>query len=356
MRETFEREEGKGKIRKAAGAVIGALVLGGIIFFFLYFKVDTVEVLGSGRYSQEEIQEMILKGPLAGNSVLAPLMYSKDQVEDVPFVEGFSVSQVDRNTICISVKEKEPVGCIRFLDCYIYFDREGKVIETAVERELKVPFFDGLQMNHVAMNEKLPIESDTLLNTAVTLSQIFEKNDSIPDHIIFDEQSAITLEYGEITVQLGKDEYLEDKMSRLIAILPMIQGQKGILHLEGIDENTKTITFEKELTEEEKKAQEEQENSEDGEPQEGDSQGEQEETDTYYEDSYSQEEMTDDSQEDTWNSEESWDDSGSEDTYQDQTYDSSDQEGDTWSDETDTEQTEYDGSYQDESVDYVENY
>ena len=66
--------------------------------------------------------------------------------------------------------------------------------------------------------------------------------------------------------------------------------------------------------------------------------------------------MTDDSQEDTWNSEESWEDSGSGDTYQDQTYDSIEQEGDTWSDETDTEQTEYDGSYQDESVDYVENY
>lgn len=47
-------------------------------------------------------------------------------------------------------------------------------------------------------------------------------------------------------VKLGKDKYLEDKMSRMVAILPQITGEKGILHMENITESSKTVTFEKE--------------------------------------------------------------------------------------------------------------
>ena len=48
---------------------------------------------------------------------------------------------------------------------------------------------------------------------------------------------------------LGKDEYLEDKMTRVSAILPKLSGKKGILHLENVNENSKTITFEQDLGE-----------------------------------------------------------------------------------------------------------
>lgn len=48
---------------------------------------------------------------------------------------------------------------------------------------------------------------------------------------------------------LGKDEFLEDKMTRAIAILPLIEGRKGILHLESVTDTVKTITFEEEVKE-----------------------------------------------------------------------------------------------------------
>ena len=111
-----------------------------------------------------------------------------------------------------------------------------------------MPFFDGIQVEQVVKDEKLPIE-DTVLNTAVALSTIFAKNDMIPDHIQFDDNSDISLLYGDITVLLGKDEYLEDKMTRVIAILPQLSGQKGILHMENVTNSSKTITFEAEVEE-----------------------------------------------------------------------------------------------------------
>lgn len=237
------------KVWKIAGAGFAALLLAGIVFFFTYYRVENVEVMGSSHYTEEEVREMILRGPLASNSILAPILYSRDDVGDIPFVEGFRVSRSNRNTIVITVREKQPVGCIPYLDSYIYFDRNGIFIESSRERDESVPYFDGIQVDHVIKDEKLPIKGTTVLNTAVALATIFQKNEMIPDHIQFDSSYDISLVYGDITVQLGKDEYLEDKMARVIAILPKLAGQKGILHLETVTDTVKTITFEKEEVE-----------------------------------------------------------------------------------------------------------
>ena len=232
-----------------AGGAIAAALAAAVIFFFVYFRVENVEVMGSSHYTDEEVREMILRGPLASNSVLAPMLYSRDEVDDVLFVEGFSVTQLNRNTIAISVKEKQPVGCIPYLDSYIYFDRTGVFIEGSRQRDESVPYFDGIQVNRVVMGEKLPIKGETVLNTAVALATIFQKNQMIPDHIQFDNNYHISLLYGDIMVLLGKDQYLEDKMTRVIAILPMIEGKKGILHVESVTDSVKTITFEEEMEE-----------------------------------------------------------------------------------------------------------
>ncbi len=227
---------------------IGACLLAGVIFFFTYFRVTEVEVMGSNRYTEKEIRSMILRGPMAGNSILAPLLYSNGQTEGIPFVEAFTVSRSNRNTLVIGVKEKKAVGCIPYLDSYIYFDRNGIFIEGEKTRDEKIPFFDGISVKKVVRDEPLPIK-ETVLNTAVALSTIFAKNDSMPDHIVFDENYEISLLYGDITVNLGKDVNLEDKMSRVIAILPQISGEKGILHAENVSSTVKNITFEAEVEE-----------------------------------------------------------------------------------------------------------
>ena len=159
------------------------------------------------------------------------------------------MTRLNRHTICVSVKEKDIVGCIPYLDSYIYFDRNGVFVEGSTERNEKIPFFDGIKVKKVILNEKLPIKDETVMNTAVALSTIFSKNDKVPDHIEFGDDGQISLVYGDITVKLGKDEYLEDKMTRVLAILSLISGKKGILHAENVNDNSKTITLEQEQDE-----------------------------------------------------------------------------------------------------------
>ena len=235
------------KSKKIMVGVIGTGILVAVIIFFSYYKVDSVEIRGTSHYTDEEVKNMVLRGPMASNSVLAPLIYSTTNTDDIAYVDAFKVTQLNRNTICISVKEKKAVGCIRYLDSYIYFDRNGIFVEGSQNRDETVPYFDGIQVNSIVMDEKLDIRGDTVLNTAVALSTIFQKNDMIPDHIQFDSSYSISLIYGDVTVQLGKDVDLEEKMNRVIAILPQIQGKKGILHMESV--TTDSNTFEEEQEE-----------------------------------------------------------------------------------------------------------
>ena len=233
---------------KITGLIV-VLLLAGVIFFFTYYQVDEVQVMGSSHYSEKQIKKMVLRGPMASNSILAPIIYTKKNTKDVPFVKGYTVTRLNRHTICVSVKEKDIVGCIPYLDSYIYFDRNGTFIESSTERNEKIPFFDGIKVKHVIYNEELPIKDKTVMNTAVALSTIFQKNDKIPDHIEFSDDGQISLLYGDITVKLGKDEYLEDKMTRILAILPLISDKKGILHAENVNDNSKMITLEQEKDE-----------------------------------------------------------------------------------------------------------
>lgn len=237
----------KEKKWKIIGISLASLLLIGGIFFFTYFRVTGVEVMDSAYYSQAEVQEMILQGPFAYNSVLSPVFCSADDVENIPFVEGFRVKQLNHNTIVINIKEKHPVGCIPYLDSYVYFDRNGIFIESSRERMEKVPYFEGIEVDHVVKNEKIPMKGKTILNTAVALSTIFQKNDMLPDHIEFDENYQISLIYGDIIVRLGEDENLENKMAHVFAILPLISGKKGILHMESVADSAKpTFEMEKE--------------------------------------------------------------------------------------------------------------
>ena len=234
------------KTKKITAYIVGLGLLAAAVVFFTYYKVDSVQVRGTTHYSDEEVKKMVLRGPLASNSVLAPMIYSTTDTDDVAFVDAFKVTQINRNTICISVKEKKPVGCIYYLDSYVFFDRNGIFVEGSKIRDESVPYFDGIQVNSVVMDEKLDIKGDSVLNTAVALSTIFQKNEMIPDHIQFDSSYSISLIYGDITVQLGKDEDLEEKMNRVIAILPKLTGKKGILHMESVSTDTNTFEEEKE--------------------------------------------------------------------------------------------------------------
>lgn len=129
---------------------------------------------GTSHYTDEEVKNMVLRGPMASNSVLAPLLYSTTNTENIAYVDAFKVTQLNRNTICISVKEKKQSDASDILTV-TFILTEWYFVEGSQNRDETVPYFDGIQVNSIVMDEKLDIKGDTVLNTAVALSTIFQK-------------------------------------------------------------------------------------------------------------------------------------------------------------------------------------
>ena len=228
------------------GVLIAVFLIGGY-GFSSWYHVEKIEVLGTSRYTDDEVKAMVLHGIAAENTFLAAHFLSRKGITDVPFVDSISVTALDRNTIAISVHEKKAVGCFPYLDSFIYFDRNGVFIEGERVRDETVPYFSGILVNNIVQNQKLDIKGTNVISTAVVLSTIFQKNRFMPDDIRFDENYQISLIYENIIVELGQDTNLEEKMTRVLAILPKISGRRGILHAETVNQNSKIITFELEV-------------------------------------------------------------------------------------------------------------
>jgi len=108
-----------------------------------------------------------------------------------------------------------------------------------------VPKINGLDVEKIVLNEKLPIKGKSVLKNLLTLTQVLKKYELIPDSIKYGEEGNYTLKYGKISVALGQAQNFNKKIVRLSYIMPKLDGEKGVLHLESWTENTTDITFER---------------------------------------------------------------------------------------------------------------
>ena len=52
------------KHKKAILGTLGAVLLAGLVFFFSYFHVTKVEVMGTARYTDEQVRRWLCRGRL----------------------------------------------------------------------------------------------------------------------------------------------------------------------------------------------------------------------------------------------------------------------------------------------------
>jgi cell division protein FtsQ len=56
----------------------------------------------------------------------------------------------------------------------------------------------------------------------------------------------VTLGYGDVKVNIGELENLDEKIMQLPSILPSLEGEKGTLELQNYTSDKKSISFQRE--------------------------------------------------------------------------------------------------------------
>lgn len=222
------------------------LIAGGVAYKYVNDKytVTNIYVTGNTHYSNDEIIDMVMNGRLGHNSLFLSMKYRNKSIENVPFIEKMDVDIVSPDTIRINVYEKAIAGYIAYLGRYMYFDRDGIVVESSFESSANVPEVMGLSFDYVIMHEKLPIENQKVFEEILDITQLLSKYHLEANRIFFDSEYNLYLYFDQIEVSLGTEDYIDEKIIQLQYILPKLYGKTGILEMKDFDDDTKNITFE----------------------------------------------------------------------------------------------------------------
>lgn len=220
------------------------LFVSGYIYIVENYTVTTVYVEGNLHYTNEEIMAMVMDGRYGNNSIFLSLKYRDKGIDNIPFIQTMDVSVEAKDTIRIKVYEKAVAGYVAYLGRYVYFDRDGIVVETAEEKTAGIPQVTGLSFSHVILHEPLPVENQSVFEDILNITQLLEKYSMPVDKIYFSPDYEVTLIFGDARVAMGGSDDIDEKMMGLQYMLPSLEEKSGTLDLRDYTEDTRMISFE----------------------------------------------------------------------------------------------------------------
>ncbi len=209
------------------------------------FHVDTVVVTGNEHYTDQEIVDLVMSGKYGHNSVFLYLKYHNREVESIPFIEQTDIELVSPTEVRIQVYEKAVAGYVEYLGHFLYFDKDGIVVESSTRRMDGIPFVTGLHFDHVVLHEKLPVKDEEIFKLILNITQLLTKYGITTDRIYFDSVDHITLYFDGVRIYLGTSDHIDEKINKLQYLLPKLSGMSGVLHMENYEGEGVTFTFEK---------------------------------------------------------------------------------------------------------------
>lgn len=224
--------------------ILGIISAAAMIFFC---QTSSVKVKGNTIGSDKEIEQYVLSDKYDENAVYATVRNFLFPRKDIPFVASYRVSMQSRNTLVIQITEKEPYGFVESEkgDAYVYYGKDGNVLEVS-DRLLEDVFrVVGLTAKEPAVGERLPV-GESNVKTILTIQEEINREGLDVAAITFSKDGTITFSTGNILVNLGTRANITEKLRRLPYILPKLKKQRGTLHLEEWSEENTDIVFEKE--------------------------------------------------------------------------------------------------------------
>ena len=230
------------------GIAVAVFLLTAILV--LSVRIGTIEVSGSNRYSESQIEELLFSGQWGRNSTVA---YVTDQLKphrQLPFVENYKIVFHSPFHVEVIIYDKSIVGYVSYMSSYMYFDRDGIIVESSGTQLPGVPLVTGLEFGRVVLYQPLPVENAQVFENILNLTQQLSVYEIAVDRIQYDSHGNPTLSIGKMEVKLGSSADMDGKIATLSDILkaqPQLRDISGFLELDSYVEsnNRAGITFKK---------------------------------------------------------------------------------------------------------------
>lgn len=223
--------------------VILLILAGGMMYILTQFHIETIQVTGSTHYTDEEIKQIVLDNDYIDNSLLLYWKRKAEPIEEIPFVEKLDIEYISRHVITITVYEKSIAGCIEYMNRYVYFDKDGIVLDTSAEKLSDIPCVSGMKFDSVVLYEKLPIEDKKRFSLILSMTQLITKYALAVDDVRFTANDEVILYCGDVKVLLGDGTNIEEKMVDLGSILESLGNQRGTLDMKDFTREKGNASF-----------------------------------------------------------------------------------------------------------------
>ena len=229
--------------KKKTGLLIAAAAVLILLIVTASLSITEVTVTGNERYTDEQLIQMLFPDKASRNTVFC---YARDRLkehEKIPFVEDYEIVFQSPSKVEIIVYEKSVVGYVSYMSSYMYFDKDGIVVESANQKLPGIPWITGLKFGHIALYQKLPVENQEIFQEILNLTQILSIYELAVDKIQYNSFGEATLYMGDIEVILGDNEGLNGKIAELSDMLPQLSGLSGTLYLDNYDESNASAMY-----------------------------------------------------------------------------------------------------------------
>ena len=208
------------------------------------FQIRSIDVRGNERYSAEQIRDDLIYDFKTRNTLYFSWKYRNEQpAADVPYLKSIQAVMLSPTSVRIIVKEGQMVGRVQYENSNVYYDPDGVVQEISDTIYAGIPLVTGVEIEPPQLYQRMVTKNAALLRTMLNITQLLIKSELIPDSVTFDASQNMILRLGPVTVLLGQDEYLEEKIANLVSIYPQVEGQEGTLNMEGFTGRNEAITF-----------------------------------------------------------------------------------------------------------------
>lgn len=216
------------------------VLLGGVLYLNTY-ELKEIKVTGCENVDEQQVVDAVKSK--ADNTVLLYLSNKLNPIEGIPFVNKIEIEFISKNEVSVVVFEKSMAGCVEYMDDYVYFDKDGIILDVSARMIDGVPCIKGLNFDSWEMGEKLPIEDEGKFKLILSITQLIEKYKLDIDAIRFTTENEIILVHEKITIELGNGDNLEIQMMNLGSILEGLKGLEGTLYMKDFDSEDATASF-----------------------------------------------------------------------------------------------------------------
>lgn len=225
-----------------------ALLISFLIIFivgfsaYVVFRVDVIEYEGNTHYSDEEMSDFLFEGKTPNSLIY--FLFGNTNIE-IPFIQKYDVEIKWPNKFYVTVYEKPIIGYVKYMGSYMYFDKDGIVVESSTELIDSVPEVQGLEYSSIVLNKKIEVADESIFDKILELAQGFDKYDLDVDSIFFDSEGNIYVYIGSVKVAMGNTDDYSERLFELKQLYSKLNGLSGTLYLNEFDGSSDTIIFKK---------------------------------------------------------------------------------------------------------------